>query len=72
MDLRVNSIQLVLCRLVHEVIEELSVQELPKEVKKVVRVRMEGHASYVGFSTLVVDNNDEIGSDGFLMHNLRF
>lgn len=55
-----------------EVIEELSLEGLPKDVKKAVRVRVEGYASYIGFSTFVVDDNDQIGSDGFLMHNLRF
>ncbi|KAG6361276.1 hypothetical protein INS49_009501 [Diaporthe citri] len=55
-----------------EVIEELSLEGLPNDLRKAVRVRVEGHASYIGFSTFVVDDNDQIGSDGFLMHNLEF
>lgn len=55
-----------------EVVEELSQEGLPNGVKKAVRVRVEGRASYVGFSTFVVDDNDKIASDGFLIHNLRF
>lgn len=55
-----------------EIMEEFPLVGLPNNVKKAVRVRVEGHASYVGFSTFVVDENDKIASNGFLIHNLRF
>jgi trans-L-3-hydroxyproline dehydratase len=55
-----------------EVMEEVLLEGLPNDTKKAVRVRVEGHASYIGFSTFVVDDKDEIASDGFLIHDLRF
>ena len=55
-----------------EVMEEVSTEGLPNDRKKAVRVQVEGHASYIGFSTFVVDDEDEIGSDGFLIHDLGF
>jgi trans-L-3-hydroxyproline dehydratase len=55
-----------------EVTEEVSLEGIPNDAKKAVRVRVEGHASYIGFSTFVVDKNDEIALDGFLIHDLTF
>lgn len=55
-----------------EVMEELFMEGLPNNTKKAVRVRVEGHASYIGFSTFVVDDDDKIASGGFLLHDLRF
>ncbi|KAI3395693.1 hypothetical protein diail_991 [Diaporthe ilicicola] len=55
-----------------EVVEEVPLEGLPNDVKKAVRVRVEGHASYTGFSTFVVDKKDAIASDGFLINNLKF
>lgn len=55
-----------------EVMEELFMEGLPNDTKKAVRVRVEGHASYIGFSTFVVDDDDKIASDGFLIHKLKF
>lgn len=55
-----------------EVMEELFMEGLPNDTKKAVRVRVEGHASYIGFSTFIVDDDDKIASDGFLIHKLKF
>lgn len=55
-----------------EVVEEFALEGLPNDTKKAVRVQVEGHASYIGFSMFVVDNTDKIASDGFLIHDLRF
>lgn len=55
-----------------DVMEEILLEGLPNDMKKAVKVRVEGHASYIGFSTFVVDENDKIASDGFLIHDLEF
>lgn len=55
-----------------EIMEEVSLEGLPNDMKKAVRVQVEGHASYIGFSTFIIDDNDEIGSNSFLIHKLGF
>ena len=54
-----------------EIVEEVPLEGLPNNTKEAVRVQVEGHASYIGISTFIVDDNDRIASDGFLMHELR-
>lgn len=55
-----------------EVVEEVPMEGLQNNTKEAVRVQVEGHASYIGILTFVVEDGDQIASDGFLMHKLGF